>query len=93
MGLLKRLLPLSLLVGMDALAQLTGDLWQLSPSVFVRSRTSGAGQPRRAGGQRFAFRCPACGHAPLADTPPLITCPSCGCSYPVEGGIYDFRIK
>ena len=27
------------------------------------------------------------------DTPPLITCPACSCTYPVEGGIYDFRIK
>ena len=44
MGLLKRIVPLRLLVWADSLAQLTGDLWQLSPSVFVRARASGAGQ-------------------------------------------------
>jgi hypothetical protein len=85
-----------LLAGLDSLAQLTGDLWQLSPSVFVRSRAVGmpAGETQDAPeAAEFAFRCPACGHAPLPDTPPLITCPACSCTYPVEGGIYDFRIK
>jgi hypothetical protein len=33
--LLKRIVPLPVLVGLDSLAQLTGGLWQLSPSVFV----------------------------------------------------------
>jgi ubiquinone/menaquinone biosynthesis C-methylase UbiE len=98
-GPFKRLLPVRLLAGLDSLAQLSGDLWQLSPSVFVRSRAVGtpAGDPKSApeAGEagEFAFRCPACGHAPLPDTPPLITCPACSCTYPVEGGIYDFRIK
>src|SRR5574338_831219 len=34
MGLFKRLIPLGLLVRMDALSQHTGDLFQLTPSVF-----------------------------------------------------------
>lgn len=38
LGLLKRLLPLGLLVWLDSVAQWTGDLWQLSPSVFLRAR-------------------------------------------------------
>jgi len=38
LGLLKRLLPVRLLVWLDAAAQWTGALWQLSPSVFVRAR-------------------------------------------------------
>ncbi len=89
-GLFKRLLPLRLLVWLDSLAQLTGDLWQLSPSVFARCRASGDSQPAAAGG---FFACPACGHAPLADTPPEITCPACRAVYPVQGGIYDFRVQ
>ncbi|MGA9533875.1 MAG: class I SAM-dependent methyltransferase [Anaerolineales bacterium] len=40
LGILKRLLPLGLLVALDAAAQWTGDLWQLSPSVFLRARAS-----------------------------------------------------
>ena len=35
MNFFKRFFPLRLLVAMDSLAQLTGDAWQLSPSVFV----------------------------------------------------------
>ena len=89
MGLLKRIVPLRLLVWADSLAQLTGDLWQLSPSVFVRARASGAGQPAAEG--EF-FRCPACG-APLPDTPPELVCGGCGVRYPVVDGIYDLRVK
>lgn len=89
MGLLKRIVPLRLLVWADSLAQVTGDLWQLSPSVFVRARASGAGQPAAEG--EF-FRCPACG-APLPDTPPELVCGGCGVRYPVVDGIYDLRVK
>ncbi len=89
-GLLKRLLPESLLVSLDSLAQLTGDAWQLSPSVFARCRAVGGSVAQPGGG--FVFRCPACGHAPLPDTPPLLTCPACAREYTAEGGIYDFRI-
>jgi SAM-dependent methyltransferase len=88
-GIFKRILPTGLLVWLDSLASLTGDLWQLSPSVFVRSRATGAAQPID---ETAFFRCPACGHAPLEDTPPEILCPSCGKTYPVEDGIYDFRL-
>lgn len=90
-GLLKRLLPLRLLVGMDSLAQSTGDLWQLSPSVFVRAKArpgTGASAPAAEGA---FFRCPACGKAPLPDTPPELVCPKCRKRYPVVDGIYDLR--
>lgn len=89
-GLFKRLLPLGLLVWMDSMAQLTGNWWQLSPSVFARCRALGETAP--ASTWAF-FACPACGFSPLADTPPEITCPACAARYPVQGGIYDFRIK
>ncbi len=88
-GWMKRLLPLGLLVGMDSLAQLTGGWWQLSPSVFTRNRAVGETALAAEGA---LFRCPACG-SPLDDTPPTINCPSCGRRYPVEGGIYDFRLN
>jgi ubiquinone/menaquinone biosynthesis C-methylase UbiE len=90
MGLFKKILPLKLLVWMDSGAQLTGDAWQLSPSVFVRNRAVGQTQPAPQGA---FFRCPACGAMPLPDTPPEITCPQCGRTYLVEDGIYDFRVK
>jgi ubiquinone/menaquinone biosynthesis C-methylase UbiE len=88
--LLKRLLPLGLLVWMDSLAQLTGDLWQLAPSVFVRNKAIGNTPVAAAPGE--FFRCPACG-ALLKDTPPQLACPNCLQVYTVEDGIYDFRVK
>ncbi len=89
-GWMKRLLPLKLLVGMDSLAQLTGSWWQLSPSVFVRCKTLGQTEPASEGS---FFRCPACGFGPLADAAPAVTCPACGRAYPVQDGIYDFRVQ
>jgi len=41
LGLLKRLVPVSILAGMDSLFQWTGALFQLTPSVFVRCRLVG----------------------------------------------------
>ncbi len=87
MGFFKKLFPLRLLVWMDSQAQLSGDLWQLSPSVFTLCHAMGE-TPNASEGA--FFRCPHCGGL-LKDTPPLIACPSCGKTYPVEGGIYDFR--
>jgi ubiquinone/menaquinone biosynthesis C-methylase UbiE len=94
-GVLKRLLPLDLLVKMDSLAQLTGNLWQLTPSVFVLARaTSGAPSPTfDQAGQVGFFCCPACASAALPDTPPELTCPACGRHYPVVDGIYDLRVS
>jgi SAM-dependent methyltransferase len=91
-GLLKRMVPLGLLVKADSLAQLTGGLWQLSPSVFMRAqaRSTDAAGETTVPVDGF-FRCPACGNAPLPDTPPELVCPACGRHYPVIDGIYDLR--
>jgi len=90
MGLLKRIFPANFLARLDGLAQLAGDAWQLSPSVFVRTQAVGDTPPAEAGN---FFRCPACGHAPLPDTSPEIICPACNWHYPVVDGIYDFRLQ
>jgi SAM-dependent methyltransferase len=93
-GLLKRTLPVSLLARMDSFAQLTGNWWQLSPSVFVRARVTGQPAAIEAPGAPSAlFRCPACGHAPLQDQQDALICPACASRWPVEDGIYDFRGK
>lgn len=89
-GLFKKLLPTGLLVAMDSLAQLTGDWWQLSPSVFTRCRALG-GQP--AALPELQFRCPACGFGPLPQAAGEILCPNCGRHYPLQDGVYDFRVK
>ena len=87
-GLFKRLLPLSLLVWMDSLAQLTGDWWQFSPSVFVSARAVGDTPPAPSGA---FFRCPACESTALNSLPEALSCSSCGHRWPVLDGIYQFR--
>lgn len=88
MGLLKRLLPLRWLVGMDALAQWSGDWWQLSPSVFVRSQA--CGETPRASRKDF-FGCPECAGAPLVESASQLACSACGRRWAIREGIYDFR--
>lgn len=85
--LLKRLLPLELLVRLDALAQWSGRWWQLTPSVFVRAQ-AGPGPCAPPG---HFFRCLACDHSPLAEYDDRVECPSCGAGWRVHDGIYDFR--
>jgi ubiquinone/menaquinone biosynthesis C-methylase UbiE len=86
--LLKRLVPLKLLVWMDGMAQLTGDWWQLSPSVFVRARAAGDTVPAPEGA---FFACPECGASPLEESTETLACPACGRRWAVHDGIYDFR--
>ena len=88
LGWVKRWLPTRLLVAMDSIAQLSGDLWQLTPSVFVRSTAVGYA-PISAPDE--LFRCTICGHSPLVESPDFITCPACGRQWVVRDGIYDFR--
>jgi ubiquinone/menaquinone biosynthesis C-methylase UbiE len=87
-GLLKRVVPTSLLAGLDGALQWTGNYMQFTPSVFMRSHAIGGGEQTKADG---FFACPACGAA-IKNTPPKLTCPNCGRSYPVADGIYDFRV-
>lgn len=86
-ALLKRLLPLRLLVGLDALVQRPGGLWPVSPSVFVRARRTGSGGVAEA----LVWRCPACGSLDLRPAVGRLACPSCGRAWGVEDGVYDFK--
>ncbi len=87
LGLLKRLVPLSLLVALDALAQYTGDWWQLTPSVFLRARAVGDTPVATKGA---FFRCPHCG-APLVAEGERLPCPQCSTVWGIRDGIYDFK--
>jgi SAM-dependent methyltransferase len=107
MPLLKRLLPLGWLVALDGLFQPTGQVLQLSPSVFVRADAPAGGPSAPAGA---FFRCPACGGGELWPSPPnplsrprttrsgegeeehgYLHCVQCSRRWEVRGGIYDFR--
>lgn len=88
--LLKRIAPLPLLVKMDSLAQLTGDWWQLTPSVFVASQAPPDGAMAAAGN---FFACPRC-QSPLGEPRQgLLHCPkeACGRRWRLQDGLYDFK--
>ena len=90
-GFFKRFFPVGLLVWMDSLAQLTGDWWQFSPSVFVRTQAAG-NTPSAAPGE--FFRCLSCDQLlPEGTDDSSLTCPNCGKVWPHQDGIYDFREK
>lgn len=84
---IKRVVPTNLLVRLDSLAQLTGDWWQYTPSVFVGATAEGAPSPL----SRSLFKCPACGALEVEETKEAVACPACGRRYPIRDGVYDFK--
>jgi SAM-dependent methyltransferase len=85
---LKRTVPTGALVALDSLAQWTGGLWQLSPSVFVRSRAVGPDGDAPAGA---FWRCPACGSLSVEETDEGLRCVGCGARWARRNGVYDFK--
>ncbi len=95
-GLLKRVVPTSILVFLDSLFQWTGALWQLTPSVFVRACKSAVNphgietRPAMANPMMF-FKCPDCGYYRLDVQATYLECANCTKKWEVRDGIYDFR--
>ena len=89
LGVLKRVLPTGVLVAMDRIVQPTGQLWQLSPSVFVRCTIS-EGQSESTAQGTF-FRCTACGSEQLVTARNELSCVICGARYGLRDGIWDFK--
>jgi ubiquinone/menaquinone biosynthesis C-methylase UbiE len=85
---LKRWVPLSILVGLDSMAQFTGGLWQLTPSVFTKALAVGSSPIAPRGN---FFRCPECSHSPLDELDDRLVCPNCSRNWLIRDGIYDFR--
>lgn len=87
-GFIKKIVPTRVLVWLDSLAQLTGDWWQVTPSVFVRSQADALGQRDESDS---IFECPNCHSTKLMFNPGKIQCTSCRKIFPEENGIFDFR--
>ena len=91
-GLLKRMVPTSILVFLDSISQWTGDFWQLSPSVFMRAKLQDAKKPQEIPGHIILFfKCPDCGHSPVLDKESYLECSNCRKKWGVRDGIFDFR--
>lgn len=88
LDLLKRAIPTGVLVAMDSVAQFTGDLWQLSPSVFIRSEAIGEDGTAPEGA---FWRCPACGGFELAEGGGRLLCRGCEAQWGIIDGVYDFK--
>jgi ubiquinone/menaquinone biosynthesis C-methylase UbiE len=88
LGSLKRLVPLDILVKMDGLAQLTGNWWQFTPSVFVASSASGKTPITPPDDM---FRCLICDQSDFDSTSTALICRACGHEWPCKNGVYDFR--
>lgn len=87
-SMLKRLAPHKLLVGLDALMQPTGALWQYTPSVFVKSLAVGNTPFAKDG---TFFLCPECSHSLPLEAEHYLDCSGCGRRWAIRDGIYDFK--
>jgi hypothetical protein len=88
MGLLKRLVPTSVLVALDSLAQPSGALWQVTPSVFVRNQAAG---PDKSIVKDAFWRCPVCGSLELKQEDDLLDCQGCKARWEKTNGVYNFK--
>lgn len=88
LALLKNILPTSWLVGLDSVAQLSGNLAQLSPSVFIHNLATMSGETAPSSA---LFACPD-DQTPLGEAiDGLLTCPTCGKQWAVENNLYNFK--
>jgi SAM-dependent methyltransferase len=86
-GLLKRIVPVGLLVSLDSAAQWTGDFLQFSPSIFTLALAVGADSSE---GRGF-WRCPECRSVKLHEVGQGQRCSDCGRIWGLREGIWDFR--
>ncbi|MBN1562545.1 MAG: class I SAM-dependent methyltransferase [Anaerolineae bacterium] len=88
LGLLKRTVPLSLLVALDSWLQPTGQLAPCSPSVFTLNFATGDQPPHAIDGP--LFKCLNCGGA-LHQDGDTIVCEQGDGRWAIRDGIYDFK--
>jgi ubiquinone/menaquinone biosynthesis C-methylase UbiE len=88
LGILKRTIPLALLVALDSLLQWSGSIWQYTPSVFVQARMSREGVAFNEGP---IWRCPACGSLEFELAMDHMQCTSCERQWSIQDGIYNFK--
>ncbi|MFN2114822.1 MAG: methyltransferase domain-containing protein [Anaerolineae bacterium] len=89
--LAKRVIPPRLLARLDhAIGRPLAGL-ALAPSQMVLANRVGGARRSFDSAAHALWRCPACGHEPLADDGAEVPCPSCGRRWPIVDGVYVFR--
>lgn len=94
LGLLKRIFPAKFLAALDGLFQLTGSIWQFTPSIFVKAKVEEKSDMK---GNRFPiniielFKCPECNNQNLEEKNDHLYCSTCRAEWAIRDGIYDFR--
>jgi ubiquinone/menaquinone biosynthesis C-methylase UbiE len=88
LSLLKKVVPLGVLVALDSLIQWTGNWFQLTPSVFLGAEAVGEGEPAPEGA---FWRCPECGSFEIEKTDAGMRCGGCDRVWPEREGIFDFK--
>ncbi len=89
LGVLKRLIPTSVLVTLDKWLQPTGGVAAYAPSIFTKNIAAGVSPASNFDGP--LFKCPACGSTALTEQEDRLTCGGCGAQWAIRDGIYDFR--
>jgi SAM-dependent methyltransferase len=84
---IKRIVPPRSLAAADGLFQDVGAVWKLSPSIFLRTHTAGAGVTA----EDSLFCCPTCHSIDLKQAPETLICAGCGAVWSATDGIYDFK--
>jgi ubiquinone/menaquinone biosynthesis C-methylase UbiE len=90
LGVVKRTIPLAVLIRLERWLQPTGSVFQLSPSVFTRNYALGNTPKAQSG---TFFKCPVCGASDLRPQRMNILCQGCSREWAIRDGIFDFRIE
>ena len=91
LGMLKRIIPTKLLAALDGIFQLTGALFQFTPSVFIKAALPGSATAIIPSNVIDLFKCPECGHGNLFQEEDHLACAACEAKWSVRDGIHDFR--
>jgi len=87
-GLLKRIVPASILARLDGFLQSPIANLQISPSIFLRTQSVKRGTAML---NPSLWRCPACGALDLIESRDALTCRHCARAYPMIDHIIDFK--
>lgn len=88
---LKRWVPLGILLGLERLLQRPLAPLAISPSIFLATTNPKSAASRTLAPDSALFRCIACGHAPLQSVADGLVCPQCNEHWPLVEGVYVFK--